>query len=163
MKGFEPSLFDKLFPGEESLRRSLRRLSVEELKESVARDIESLLNMRMIFTEDMLARFPQCQKSILTYGMDDFAGRSLASHYDRVFICRSLEQAIARHEQRLKNVKVALEINSRATSVLFFAITAILDVGPAHEPVAFDATLQPSTLQYSVNKGRPRGMAENRA
>ena len=65
----------------------------------------------------------------------------------------SLEQAIARHEPRLTHVRVMLQVDGRATSVLYFAITAMLDVGPAHEPVTFDATLQPSTLQYSVTKG----------
>ena len=161
MKGFEPTLFDKLFPSEGGLGRQVRRFNVEELKEAVARDVESLLNTRMVFTEEMLARFPQCQRSILTYGMDDFAGRSLASHYDRVFICESLEKAISRHEPRLTKVKVALEVDSKATSVLFFAITAILDVGPAHEPVTFDATLQPTTLQYAVSKSRPRQLGQD--
>ncbi len=155
MKGFEPSLFDKLFDAGHG-GPALRRLSVEELKETVARDIESLLNTRMVFTEEQLRRYSQCQRSILTYGLSDFSGRSLASHYDREFICRALEQSIARHEPRLTNVKVLLQIDARATSVLYFAITAMLDVGPAHEPVTFDATLQPSTLQYSVSKGRPK-------
>ena len=142
MKGFEPSLFDKLFEAEGQSPYALRRLSIEEMKETVARDIEALLNTRMVFTEEDLRRFPNCQRSVLTYGLSDFSGLSLASHYDREFICRSLEQAIA-----------LLQVDSRATSVLYFAITAMLDVGPAHEPVTFDATLQPSTLQYSVTKG----------
>jgi type VI secretion system protein ImpF len=30
----------------------------------------------------------------------------------------------------------------------------VLLVGPAREPVTFDATLQPSTLRYSVSRGR---------
>lgn len=153
MKGFEPSLFDKLFEAEGQSPYALRRLSIEEMKETVARDIEALLNTRMVFTEEDLRRFPNCQRSVLTYGLSDFSGLSLASHYDREFICRSLEQAIARHEPRLKHVRVMLQVDSRATSVLYFAITAMLDVGPAHEPVTFDATLQPSTLQYSVTKG----------
>ena len=118
--------------------------------------MKSLLNTRMAFTEEMLKRYPQCQRSVLTYGLSDFSGLSLASHYDREFICRSLEQAIARHEPRLTHVRVVLQVDRRATSVLYFAITALLDVGPAHEPVTFDATLQPSTLQYSVNKGRAK-------
>ncbi|GEM_PF-86502 len=153
MKGFEPSLFDKLFEAEGQSPYALRRLSIEEMKETVARDIEALLNTRMVFTEEDLRRFPNCQRSVLTYGLSDFSGLSLASHYDREFICRSLEQAIARHEPRLTHVRVMLQVDSRATSVLYFAITAMLDVGPAHEPVTFDATLQPSTLQYSVTKG----------
>ena len=156
MKGFEPTLFDKLFVSEVAPERQIKRFTIEELKDAVARDVESLLNTRMIFTEDMLESFPECRKSILTYGLDDFSGRSLASHYDRLFICGSLETAIARHESRLKDVKVALEVDSRATSVLYFAITALLDVGQAHEPISFDATLQPTTLQYTVSKGRQR-------
>jgi len=156
MKGFEPSLFDKLFDNDAHSPYALRRLSVEEIKETVARDMKSLLNTRMAFTEEMLKRYPQCQRSVLTYGLSDFSGLSLASHYDREFICRSLEQAIARHEPRLTHVRVVLQVDRRATSVLYFAITALLDVGPAHEPVTFDATLQPSTLQYSVNKGRAK-------
>lgn len=153
MKGFEPSLFDKLFEAEGQSPYALRRLSIEEMKETVARDIEALLNTRMVFTEEDLRRYPHCRRSVLTYGLSDFSGLSLASHYDREFICRSLEQAIARHEPRLTQVRVMLQVDSRATSVLYFAITAMLDVGPAHEPVTFDATLQPSTLQYSVTKG----------
>ena len=34
------------------------------------------------------------------------------------------------------------------------AISAVLLVGPAREPVSFDAMLQPSTLRYSVSRGR---------
>ena len=34
------------------------------------------------------------------------------------------------------------------------AQAAVLVVGPAREKVAFDAMLQPSTLQYTVSRGR---------
>ena len=75
MKGFEPSLFDKLFEGEGQSPYALRRLSIEEMKETVARDIEALLNTRMVFTEEDLRRYPNCQRSLLTYGLSDFSGR----------------------------------------------------------------------------------------
>lgn len=154
MKGFEPSLFDKLFgDGQGPSSHALRRLSVDELKETIARDLESLLNTRLGLSETDLKGYSDCQRSILTFGLSDFSGRSLASHYDREFICRSIEQAIARHEPRLRHVTVALQIDSRATAVLYFGITAVLEVGEAKEPVNFDAMLQPSTLQYSVSKG----------
>ncbi len=159
MKGFEPSLFDKLFPKEGDLSHTVRKLSIDELKETVARDIEALLNTRMIFTEERLADFEECQQSILTFGVCDFSGKSLASYYDRKAICRSIELAISRHEPRLKNVNVELEVDKRTTSMLCFAITAVLEVATLHEPVAFDATLKPSTLQYAVSKRRKRGMS----
>lgn len=158
MKRFEPSFLDKLFDDDpyEPASAALRQLSLEELKSTVARDVESLLNTRIAFTQAHLAALPECQCSILTYGLNDFAGMSLASHYDRVFICQSIQQAIARHEPRLQQVSVKLELNEQSTSALNFAIRAVLVVHPAEEPVSFDAMLLPSTLQYSVTRSRAK-------
>ena len=88
MKGFEPSLLDKLFDDEPHapMPTALRQLSLEELKSTVARDIESLLNTRIVFEEDDLHGLPECKRSLLTYGLNDFAGLSLASFYDRNYI-----------------------------------------------------------------------------
>ncbi|WP_354686757.1 type VI secretion system baseplate subunit TssE [Cupriavidus necator] len=156
MKGFEPSLLDKLFDDEPHapLPSALRQLSLEELKATVARDIEALLNTRIVYEDADFSGLPECRRSVLTYGLNDFAGLSLASFDDRHYICQSLRNAIERHEPRLQNVNVSLAINERATSVLCFGISAVLLVGPAREPVSFDAMLQPSTLQYSVTRGR---------
>jgi type VI secretion system protein ImpF len=158
MKRFEPSFLDKLFDEEPHLpaAAALRNLSLEELKSTVARDVESLLNTRIAFTQTHLAALPECQLSVLTYGLNDFAGMSLASHTDRVFICQSIQQAIARHEPRLQEVSVKLELNEQSTGALNFAIHAVLVVHPAEEPVSFDALLLPSTLQYSVTRSRAK-------
>ena len=155
-KGFEPSLLDKLLDtaGGVAGQASLRRFTVDDVKESVARDLEALLNSRIMHGDEALAGFPECKTSVLTFGVRDFAGLSLASSYDRAYVCRSIEQAIARHESRLREVRVALEVDEQATSVLRFGITALLIVSSAREPVSFDAFLQPSTLQYSVSKAR---------
>ncbi len=156
MKGFEPSLLDKLFDDEPHapLPTAMRQLTLEELKSTVARDIEALLNTRIVIDEAQLSGLPECKRSLLTYGLNDFAGLSLASYYDRNYICQSLTKAIERHEPRLRNVTVSLEVSERNTNALCFGITAMLLVGPAREPVSFDALLQPSTLQYSVTRGR---------
>jgi len=49
MKRFEPSFLDKLFDDDpyEPAAAALRQLSLEELKSTVARDVESLLNTRI--------------------------------------------------------------------------------------------------------------------
>ncbi|RQH09907.1 type VI secretion system baseplate subunit TssE [Paraburkholderia dinghuensis] len=158
MKRFEPGLLDKLFDDDphSPAPTAVRQLSIEEIKGTVARDLESILNSRIAFTEDELAMLPECRRSILTYGLNDFAGMSLASHYDRAFICKSIQQAIERHEPRLQGVSVTLELNERSTNALYFAIRALLVVHPAQEPVNFDAMLQPSTLQYSVARSRAK-------
>ena len=155
MNGFEPSLLDKLFlPDGGASNPVMRRMSIDDVKESVAVDLESLLNSRAMRRDDELAAFPHCQRSIVAYGLRDFAGMSLASSYDRATICRAIENAIACHESRLKNVRVTLDVDDRATNVLHFSISAMLVVHPAREPVSFDALLQPATLRYAVSRSR---------
>lgn len=156
MSGFEPSLFDKLFdPVPAAAAR--RQLSLEHLKDSVARDLEALLNTRTAFDEDGRGTYPEALHSVASFGLRDFAGLSLANVHDRERICRSIERAIARHEPRLKEVEVTLELGRQAINALFFSIRALLVVRPAQEPVSFDAMLQPTTLQYSVDRTRGRG------
>ncbi|MDQ7958776.1 MAG: type VI secretion system baseplate subunit TssE [Pseudomonadota bacterium] len=160
MTGFEPGLLDKLFDDDvRGPTTSVLRLhTLDEMKNAVARDLEALLNTRMVFTDQALAAFPECSRSVATYGLNDFSGLSLASHYDRQFICSALESAIARHEPRLCNVSVALEVDRQpSTQVLFFGITALLRLPNLREPVNFDAMLQPTTLQYAVSRGAGKG------
>ena len=157
MKGFEPSLIEKLLddaPGKPGTGGLARALSVEQYKESVARDLEGLLNSRSAYSAVDLAQFPNCRQSLMTYGLRDFSSMSLASAYDRAAICRSLEEVIARHEPRLSSVQVRLDSDGRLGGGLHFTIQALLDLQPAREPVSFDALLQPTTLQYSVSRMR---------
>ena len=153
MKGFSQTLFDKLL-GEQPLKTvkgTISRLSIEQVKDSVALDLEALLNTRAVISEETLTPYPECSRSMMSYGLSDFAGLSLASLDDRTFVCRSLETAIARHEPRLRNVRAALEIDQNSINKLYFSITALLVLNQSNEPVSFDALLQPSTLQYSIS------------
>lgn len=156
MSNIEPSLLDKLF--DENPRQpasgSFKHLSHEQYKDSVARDIESLLNSRYVLDEELVDSYPECRVSLLSYGIRDFAGLSLASSRDRAYICGSLEQAISRHDQRLTSINVVLNNNQKTTGALQFSINALLILHPSREPISFDAMLQPSTLQYSVSRNR---------
>lgn len=157
MKGYEPSLLEKLMdeaPQSADDAHLCKSVMLEQYKESVARDLEGLLNSRAAFSEDDLGAFPHCQNSLMTYGLRDFSGMSLANVYDRESICRSLEQAIARHESRLSNVKVALNPDSRSTSALRFTIHALLNTASASQPISFEALLQSNTQQYSISRQR---------
>lgn len=156
MKGFAPGLLDKLMGNNASAASSgtVMRLSMDEIKDHVARDLEDLLNTRSVLPHDSLKSYPECAQSIVAYGLRDFAGLSLASTDDRAAICRALEQAISRHEPRLKNVVASLEVREGSINCLSFAISALLVVHSAREAVNFDAVLQPSSLHYSINKAR---------
>ena len=156
-RGFQPTLFDRLFDdapklGSEAV--ALRQWSLQDLKDAVARDVEALLNSRAGLHEDRYASFSEVSRSLLSFGMTDFVGLSLASPADRNRICRTLERTIATHEPRLKSVHVDLDLDGTAVNSLRFNIQALLQVHPAEEPVNFDAVLAPSSLQYSVGRGR---------
>ena len=155
-KGFTPGLFDRLLdvPVSGASSGTNSRMNLEELKDAVARDLEALLNTRTVIPEDLLKQYPECARSIMTYGLNDFAGRSLSSTDDRAYICLCLEKAIGRHEPRLRNVKASLEVRDDSTNRLNFAITALMVVSTSQESVNFDAVLQPSSLHYTISKAR---------
>lgn len=156
-RGFAPNLLEKLFddhPKRLTESEALKRLNIEELKESVALDVEALLNSRRGHGEDALAPYAQSRDSMLSFGISDFVGLSLSNPADCHRICRSIEQAIQRHDKRLHGARVALEADRYSTNTLRFSIHALLVVHPARELVSFDALLQPTTQHYSVVRRR---------
>lgn len=149
--GFESSLFDKLF---EDLPSTVarRRLSLAQLIDGVARDLEALLNTRIVVDDVIHKDFPLAGRSVIGFGLVDFAGLNLASIHDRRRICGAIEAAINTHEPRLRDVRIELEPEHKTVNRLLFSIHAMLIVSLAEERVAFDATLQPTCLQYSVSQ-----------
>ena len=156
MKGFTPDLFDRLLGLPVRNGVVATRLTVEELKDAVARDLEALLNTRSTIRDGELAAYPECGASMVSYGMCDFADRSLSSPTDRAAICASIESTIARHEPRLRDVKAQLEVREESVNRLDFSITGLLVGSLSQEPVNFDAVMQPTTLQYSIRASAPR-------
>jgi type VI secretion system protein ImpF len=154
MQGFAPGLLERLM-GERAQANAgggPARLSAEQFKDSVARDLEALLNTRLAIPEHVFDAYPQARRSILNYGLADFAGLCLTSSEDREAICASLKAAIEIHEPRLTDVRASLEADPGSVNRLHFVIHARLQLHPAAEPVNFDAVLQPSSLHYSISK-----------
>lgn len=145
--GFQSTLFDRLIPEQESSRG----LSIQELRESVARDLEELLNSRMAMLDHLIDDFPLAKKSIIQFGIIDFVGLSTANPTDREKICQSIEQSITAHEPRLKQVKVEMLMDSENMGALCLSIHAYLNINPLYEPVIFDALLKPTTQQYVIS------------
>ncbi|MGV7210269.1 type VI secretion system baseplate subunit TssE [Oxalobacteraceae bacterium A2-2] len=145
MTGYLPGLFDRLLGGAEG------PLTLDQLKDAVARDLEDLLNTRAVLPEAMLLPYPECAASIANYGLLDFAGMCLGSADDRARICTSLRLAIERHEPRLRGVEARLQHQPGSINRVSFAISAALHASGGAEAVSFDAVLQPSTLHYSIN------------
>jgi type VI secretion system protein ImpF len=152
MQRFAPYLLDRLMDAAPETGREAvaPALTLDQIKDTVARDVESLLNTRCVTSQESLERFALAKRSIVTFGLDDFSSRSLASVADRTFICSAIERAIEDHEPRLRGVRVGLDERGAPGAGLRFNIHALLQIQPAAEPVSFDAVLQTGTQQYRV-------------
>lgn len=125
--------------------------STNDLRAAVSGDLEQLLNTRSEGARLIPGVFEECRNSLLTYGIPDYSSLSLLSPHDRDGIRRSLERAIALHEKRLSRVRVALEPQRPYERALRFRVDALLNLGPEHEKVRFDAVLQLATQVYAVS------------
>jgi type VI secretion system protein ImpF len=139
-----PSLIDRLgAPSGASGRAALERIGVADLKRSVARDLEWLLNTR-VWTPWNLEALQEAGCSILNYGMPDLSTYSWASADDARTIKALIETAIRTFEPRLLPRSIKAEIQPSEDVADFkvrIRIEAILHVEPISEPVAFDTAL----------------------
>ena len=128
--------------------------SLEQLRESVARDVEALLNSRSAVDFEKLIDFPHTRKSVLCFGIRDFVGRVLTNVEEQQQISASLSHAISAFEPRLRDVRIEFYRRAGTMNSLSFTIRALLIAHPSAEPVAFDAVLQPSLSRFSVAPAR---------
>ncbi len=146
--GFKTTLFNRLLPNE---LYGQQGLSLQQLRESVALDLEDLLNSRTAKLSPEIDDFPLAKQSILQFGIIDFVGLSTSNPLDRDKICQSIEQSIAAHEPRLKQIKVEMLMEGHNMGALCLSIQAFLNIHPLYEPVIFDALLKPTTQQYVIS------------
>lgn len=150
---FSRNLFEKLFDDDPKSYYDddpLKRHSIDELKVSVAKDLESLFNTRRSTFQSM-SKYPLVDQSILGFGILDFVGLSSANPMDCDYICKQIAQTVESHDSRLKYVNVTLDMHHAYVNALSFSIDALMVVYPAREYVSFDALLQPSTQSYKVS------------
>lgn len=127
-----------------------RRMSIVDLRNSISRDLENLLNTRSEAMRTIPETYEECRASSLTFGILDFSSYSLLNPQERDRIRRSLEQAIALHEPRLTRVRVTLEPQDEMNRALRFRVDALMNLGDDNEKVQFDAVLQLNTQTYVV-------------
>jgi len=153
MSGLLPGVLDRLMVERE---QGNAQLSVEAIKDLVARDLEALLNTRVALPAGAFASHPLAGASILNYGLLDFAAFCLTSAEDRAAICASIKSAIDTHEPRLKEVSASLVPLAGSVNRLDFVIHARLHLPDAPsasgDAVDFSAVLQPSSLHYAVRR-----------
>ncbi len=146
------SILDRLIDDDPTGIEALpvRLQDLQQLKASVARDLEALLNTRQELFNQSAADFPEVDRSIVTYGLPDFSAFNLRSQRDRQAVQREVENAILKFEPRLAEVRVSLEPLKEHDRNVRFRVDALLKMDPALASVSFDTVLRLNTQEYVV-------------
>jgi type VI secretion system protein ImpF len=148
-----PSLLDRLLDDEPQNRQEVPRSSgqlLRDLKHTVRRDLENLLNTRWQ-VRNLPPELEELRVSLVNYGIPDFSGARLSTTAGREQLRTIVEESIAHFEPRLTKVRVTLlppsdELDRR----LRLRIDAMLRVEPHPEPVVFDSELKRATSTFQV-------------
>ena len=151
-----PSLLDRLLddePGNQREAVKQRHQVLREMKLSVRRDLENLLNTRWRCVS-WPPNLEELETSLVNYGIPDFTGIRFASANTQDELRSILEAVIRRFEPRFSKVRVELITNADSLDrTLRFRIDAMLHAEPVVEPVVFDTMLKTSTGDFEVVGG----------
>ena len=153
-----PSVLDRLLDDEPGKRDAPREPEkhrnqiLRELKLSVKRDLENLLNTRwrcVSWPPDL----DELDLSLVNYGLPDFTGVQFASASAQEELRRIIEQVVRSFEPRFEKVRVEIIKDADELDRTFrFRIDALLHAEPAPEPVVFDTMLEASTGDFEVKE-----------
>jgi type VI secretion system protein ImpF len=150
----QASILDRLVDHEPKISHEpvqYRLLSIAQIKASVIRDLENLLNTRRQILP-LPAQYREVNNSVFVYGLRDFTSKSPKNVAVRQQLRQDIEKAISRFEPRLKNVTVHIEVLSEKERNLRFRINGLLVVEPVAEPVSFDTYFDVNRGQYIISK-----------
>lgn len=148
------SILDRLVdrePGVSHEPVQLRFFSLGQIKASVARDLENLLNTKRHILVPPTA-YKEVHNSVFVYGLRDFTSLNPKALSVRQELRQDIERTIAKFEPRLKNVLVRLESRSQNERNLRFRISGLLVAEPFAEPVTFDTYFDVNRGEYVISK-----------
>ena len=154
-KKLRPSILDRLLDDEPHNQTEVdpgKHQRLKELRGSVRRDLERLLNsrFRVVAPPD---EYEEIEHSLLNYGMPDLATVNIIDMEKRQEFTHKLETILRKYEPRFKTVKVQYQDNNDLTDrTLRFRIDAVLYADPAPEVVIFDSVLESVTRNVSVKE-----------
>jgi type VI secretion system protein ImpF len=147
-----PSILDRLLhetPEGADAARS-RSQVLREMKDSVRRDLENLLNTR-IWCKEIPEGLSQLATSLVNYGIPDFTGTNMSRPSERQHLRETLEEIIRRYEPRFRTVRVVLlDPLDEYDRTLRFRIDGLLHAEPAPEPVIFDSQIDSVSATIQV-------------
>lgn len=149
------SVLDRLLEHAEPprARGPVQRASItDEIKECVRRDLENLLNTRLLGNIHP-ERYTQLAKSVLGYGLPDFSTVIMGAPEHQEAYRQTIESTIARFETRLREVRVQVDETGRGDErTLYLRISALLLVEPNPVPLMFDSRLHALTREVRLQE-----------
>ena len=128
--------------------------SLRDLKASLRRDIEWLLNTRHTI-QDPPPGAVELERSLYVFGLPDLCSLSLNTPQEFHRLARLMESTIATFEPRLRSLRVTpVPAADKTSRVLRFQIEGVLRIEPVPEHVTFDTVLELTSGEYAV-EGEP--------
>ena len=150
-----PSVLDRLLDDDPTATQEVpksRTQVLRELKQSVRRDLENLLNTRRRWS-GWPDHLEELSESLVNYGVPDITGLDLASDEQREDFLRTLEAVIRYFEPRFAKVSIEIQKDSEMLDrTLRMRIDGLLHATPAPEPVVFDSSVEPATGNVEVRR-----------
>lgn len=148
-----PSIFDRLIdfnPLELSESPKSQSQVIYELKASLRRDLENLLNTRWSCAS-WPPDYEELDFSLINYGIPDFTGVNMGGSENQNRLIQIVRKAIEKFEPRL--IRFSIEVMTKIDNVdriLSFRVDGLLRAEPFPEQVVFDASLDIHSSEFEV-------------
>lgn len=123
---------------------------IREVRESIRRDLEALLNTRRCPTAPP-SSLPELKDALTSYGVDGMVSANLVTDEAKLQLARMIERRIAMYETRLSDVRVTiLKSRTMTERALRMRIQATFRLHDGMPPISFESTIDPSTQRFLV-------------
>lgn len=150
-----PSILDRLIDESPDASRDQPKgynQVLRELKQSVRRDLQNLLNTRKRCLS-LPAEMGELRQSLADYGIPDFSRANFESSTMRQQFETLMTRTIETYEPRFVRVSVQVVDNPDDLDyTLRFKIDALLYAEPNPEPVLFETALEPVTQSFAITR-----------
>ena len=154
-KKLRPSILDRLFDDEPHNQVEIKlehHQVLKQLRRSIRRDLESLLNTRFHLIQPS-SDLVEVEKSLFNYGLPDLATVNIMDVERRKKFITHLEGTLKSYEPRFKSVRVSFIENADSIDrTLRFRIDTVIYADPLPEVVVYDSILDSVTRSVSVKE-----------
>jgi len=148
---WSPTVLDRLLEPISGQQEMAAR-SRNPQRDSIARDLEALLNTRR--QEELVPpEFEEAATSLLNFGFPEVTSYgNLSSPIEQGKLCKAMEEAIRIFEPRLRRVSVRLTTNEKRSEMLGIRIEAAIDSFGGRE--VFELGFQRDSGRIAIEAGR---------